>query len=136
MKTDRKALVGTFRGLAKSTLFAYTNIDQAINIHWDLYPESKPKGKTEDEARRELHYILKRRMQNWMRRPDDPDQRMGAQTLAEWKTNIETAAQTSKNPQLAAQLGDTSKLFTNELIDEVNAFDKAAVIKQAQAFKL
>jgi NitT/TauT family transport system substrate-binding protein len=136
LKTDRKALVGTFRGIAKSTLFAYTNLDQAINIHWDLYPESRPKGKSEDEARKELHYILQRRMQNWMRRPDDTDQRMGAQTAAEWKTNIDIAAETSKNPQLATQLGKVDNVFTNELIDEVNAFDKAAVIRQAQAFRL
>jgi NitT/TauT family transport system substrate-binding protein len=136
LKSDRKALVGVFRGIAKSTLFAYNNLDQAINIHWALYPESKPKGKTEDEARKELHYILQRRMQNWMRRPDDPDQRMGAQTAAEWKTNIDIAAATSKNPQLAAQLGNPGNVFSNELIDEVNAFDKAAVIQQAKSFKL
>ncbi|CAN5624985.1 ABC transporter substrate-binding protein [soil metagenome] len=136
LKEDRKALVGLFRGIAKSTLFANANLDQAINIHWALYPESKPKSKTEDEARKELQFILKDRKQNWMRRDNDADPRIGASSLAEWRANIDTAAETSKNPKLAAEIGDPNGVFTNELIDEVNDFDKAAVIRQAKEFKL
>jgi NitT/TauT family transport system substrate-binding protein len=136
LKEDRRNLVGLFRGIAKSTLFARTNLDQAINLHWDLYPESKPKGKTEDEARKEIQFILKDRKENWMRRPDDVDQRFGASSLSEWKANIDTASETSKNPKLAAEIGDPSGVFTNELIDEINAFDKAAVVRQAKEFRL
>jgi NitT/TauT family transport system substrate-binding protein len=61
---------------------------------------------------------------------------MGASSLAEWRTNIDTAAETSKNPQLAQELGDPNRLFSNELIDEINAFDKSAVIKLAREFRL
>jgi NitT/TauT family transport system substrate-binding protein len=70
-----------------------------------------------------------------MRRPDDPDQRMGASSLAEWTANIALAAESSKNPKLAEELGDASRLFTNELIDEINAFDKQSVVEMAKAFK-
>jgi NitT/TauT family transport system substrate-binding protein len=136
MKEDRKSLVGLFRGMAKSTLFANANLDQAINIHWALYPESRPKSKTEDEARKELQFILKDRKENWMRRADDTDRRIGASSVAEWKSNVDTAAETSKNPRLAAEIGDVNTVFTNDLIDEVNDFDKAAVIRQAREFKL
>jgi NitT/TauT family transport system substrate-binding protein len=136
LKEDRKSLVGLFRGIAKSTLFAHANLDQAINIHWELYPESKPKSKSEEEARKELQFILKDRKENWMRRADDADKRIGASSLAEWKANIETAAETSKNPKLAAEIGDANIVFTNELIDEINDFDKAAVIQQARDFRI
>jgi NitT/TauT family transport system substrate-binding protein len=136
LKEDRKTLVGVFRGIAKTTLFAHTNLDQAINLHWAVYPESKPKAKTEDEARKEIHFILKDRMNNWMPQPGDADQRFGPSTLAEWKANIDMAAETSRNPALAAQIGDPNRIFSNELIDEINAFDKAAVIQQAQGFRL
>ena len=101
-----------------------------------MYPESKPKGRTEDEARKELAFILKDRKNSWMRRADDPDQRMGASSLAEWNSNIEMAAESSKNPKLAEELGDPNRLFTNDLIDEINAFDKQAVIRMAKDFKL
>ena len=136
VKDERKALVALFRGIAKSTLFAHSNLDAAIDLHWAVYPESRPKGRSEDEARKELAFILKDRKESWMRRPDDPDQRMGAMTLAEWKANIDMTAESSKNPKLADELGDPSRLFTNELIDEINAFDKQAVMQAARAFKL
>lgn len=136
VKEERKALVALFRGIAKSTLFAHHNLEAAIDMHWAVYPESRPKGRSEDDARKELAFILKDRKNSWMRRPDDADQRIGAMTLAEWKTNIEMTIETSKNAKLADELGDPNRLFTNELIDEINAFDKQAVIQMAKAFKL
>jgi len=135
LKDERKNLVALFRGIAKSTIFSNANLDAGIDLHWSVYPESKPKGRTEDEARKELAFILKDRKNSWMRRPDDPDQRMGAMSLAEWKANIEMAAESSKNPKLAEELGDPNRLFSNELIDEINAFDKQAVVDMAKSFK-
>jgi NitT/TauT family transport system substrate-binding protein len=135
LKEERRSLVALFRGIARSTLFAYANLDAAIDLHWAVYPESRPKGRSEEEARKELNFILKDRRNNWMRRPDDPDQRMGASTLDEWRANIETAAEATKNPKLADELGDANRLFTNELIDEINAFDKAAVLRMAKEFR-
>lgn len=89
LKDERKALVAWFQGIAKSTLFSQANLDAAIDLHWAVYPESRPKGRSEEEARKELHFI-----------------------------------------------GDVNRLFTNELIDDINAFDKQAVIKAAKAFRL
>ena len=135
LKTERKSLVALFRGMAKSTIFANANLDAAIDLHWAVYPESRPKGRSEDEARKELAFILKDRKNSWMRRPEDPDQRMGASSLAEWTANIAMAAESSKNPRLAQELGDPNRLFTNELIDEINDFDKQAVVRMAREFK-
>ena len=136
LKEERKSLVALFRGIAKSTIFAHNNLDAGIDLHWAVYPESRPKGRSEEEARKELAFILKDRKNSWMRRPDDPDQRIGASSLAEWKVNIEMTAESSRNPKLAEELGDPNRLFTNELIDEINAFDKQAVVAMAKAFKL
>jgi len=134
LKDDRKAYVGLFRGMAKSTLFAHSNLDAAIDAHWAVYPETKPKGKTEEEGRKEMKFILKDRKENWMRRPDDPDQRFGPSSLDEWKAHLAVAAETSKNPELPKQV-DVRRVFSNELIDEVNAFDRKAVVQLAQSFK-
>ncbi|MGJ7533142.1 MULTISPECIES: ABC transporter substrate-binding protein [unclassified Variovorax] len=136
LKEERKALVALFRGIAKSTIFAHNNLDAGIDLHWAVYPESRPKGRSEEEVRKELAFVLKDRKNSWMRRPDDPDQRIGASSLAEWKANIEMTAESSKNPKLAEELGDPNRLFTNELIDEINAFDKQAVVEMAKAFRL
>lgn len=136
LKEERKAVVALFQGIAKSTLFSHANLDAAIDLHWATYPESRPKGRSTEEARKELNFILKDRKNSWMRRADDPDPRMGASSLAEWRTNIEMAAESSKNAKLAQELGDPNRLFTNELIDDINAFDKQAVIQMAMDFKL
>ena len=134
MKDDRKAYVGFFRALAKSTLFAHTNLDAAIDAHWAVYPESRPKGKTEDEARKEMHFILKDRKENWMRRTDDSDQRFGPSKPSEWQAQLATATEISKNPELPKQV-NLDRAYSNELIDEINAFDRAAVIQLAHSFK-
>ena len=136
LKDNKKQVAAFCRAAAKSTLFAYTNLTQAIHIHWQLYPDSKPKGKSEDEARKEIETILGQRKNNWIRWPDDTEQRMGASTAAEWKGMIETTARSTNNPQLAQQVGDVGNIFTNELVDEINAFDRAAVIKQAQELRV
>ena len=136
LSAQRKAYVGLFRAVAKSTLFARTKLDQAIRIHWDLYPESKPKSKTLDEGLVEFRTILARRKDNWMRREDDPDQRMGAIDPADVKANLAIASEIAKDPNLAAKIGDVNRLFTNEIINEVNDFDRKAIVKQAQEFRL
>ncbi|MDH6590329.1 NitT/TauT family transport system substrate-binding protein [Variovorax sp. TBS-050B] len=136
LKEDRKSLVALFQGIAKSTIFSNANLEAAIDLHWAVYPESRPKGRSPEEARRELAFILKDRRNSWMRRPDDPDQRMGASSPAEWKANIEMTAESTRNPKLAEELGDPGRLFTNELIDDINAFDKQAVVQMAREFRL
>jgi NitT/TauT family transport system substrate-binding protein len=136
LKDNRKQVVAFCRAAAKSTLFAYTNLAQAINIHWQLYPDSRPKGKSEDESRKEIEIILSQRKNNWIRWPDDPDQRFGASTTAEWRSMIDITAKSTNNPQLPQQIGDPANVFTNELVDEINTFDRAAVVRQAQEFRL
>lgn len=136
LKDNRKQVAGFCRAMAKSTLFAHTNLEQALNIHWALYPDSKPAGKSLDDSRKEIGIILGQRKNNWIRWPDDADQRWGASTSAEWKTLIEVTAKAANMPQLPQQIGDVSNVFTNELIDEINNFDKAAVLQQARSFRL
>jgi len=130
----RRELVGFLRALAKSTLTAHANPTQAIYAHWAQYPESKPKSKDEKDAASEMLFLLGRRLENMMRDPADKDHRMGATNLEAWKGFIDMASEVSSDPDLARKLGDPHKLFTNELIDEVNDFDKAAIVKRAQEF--
>lgn len=134
LAAKRKELVGFFRAMAKSTLTAHANPTQAIYAHWAQYPESKPKSKDEKGAVTEMLFLLQRRLDNMMRDPADKDQRMGATSLDAWKGFIDMASQVSSDPDLGKKLGDPQKLFTNELIDEVNDFDKAAIVKRAMDF--
>jgi len=75
-------------------------------------------------------------MDHWMPRPDNPDQRMGSTTVEDWNALIAMTAETVGDPQLATKIGDPQRLFTTDMIDEINAFDKEAIIREAKAFKL
>jgi NitT/TauT family transport system substrate-binding protein len=134
LKQDRQRYVGLFRGMAKSTVFAAANLELAVRMHWSLYPESKPKGKTEDEALREAIFVLKSRADKWFAGPWQEDKRMGASTLEEWQAQIRYTALQDK--EVAAKVTDASALFTNDLIDEINQFDRASIERQARSMTL
>jgi NitT/TauT family transport system substrate-binding protein len=136
LKENRKEVVGLLRATAKSILFAYHNLTAAIKIHWMLYPESLPKSRSEAEALEEMLAILKDRRDHWMRRPDDPEQRFGATSPDDWDRAKKTAIAFSDLPGLDGKLANHSTFYTNELIDEINEFDREAVIKQAKTFKI
>ena len=129
LKANRDPYVGLFRGMAKSTLFLANNTDAGIRLHWDLYPESKPKGLSEDEALKNTHILLASRAPKWFPRPDNPDQRFGATSAAEWASMATYTRTEGKIPDLAA-------LYTNDLIADVNHFDPTVIVAQAKDIKL
>jgi NitT/TauT family transport system substrate-binding protein len=71
-----------------------------------------------------------------MRRPDDPEQRFGATSQDDWNSAKKIALAFSDLPGLDKRLADHGAFYTNELIDEINDFDREAVIKQAKEFKI
>lgn len=118
-----------FRGLAKSTVFAYNNIDLAIELHWEIYPESIPKGLSREEAHRDARRILDARYEKWMPGSWQDDQRMGAMTQQEWEAQVGFAG-------LEDQISDVTPIFTRDLLDQINDFDAEAIADQAKSMKI
>ena len=58
---NRKTVVGFLRGLAKGSLFFYTNPEAALAAHWVLYPESMPKGMSRAKATERMIKVLEAR---------------------------------------------------------------------------
>ncbi|MCC7346685.1 MAG: ABC transporter substrate-binding protein [Variibacter sp.] len=127
LKKNRAMFVGFFRAMAKSTVFAFTNPDAAIRLHWEVYPETKPKGKTDKEAHAEARMIVDSRKDKWFAPPWDPDKRLGAMNKAGWEAYVDFAG-------LKGKVADVTPAFTNDLLDEVNAFDKAAIEAKARSW--
>lgn len=125
----RELYVGFFRAMAKSTVFAYANPDLAIKLHWDIYPETKPKGKTDQEAFTEARKVVDSRKDKWFAGAWQTDKRFGGQTLDEWQAQVHFAG-------LDGQVNDLNKVFTTEILDEVNKFDRAAIEAKAKAMKI
>ena len=125
----RELYVGFFRAMAKSTVFAYANPDLAIKLHWDIYPETKPKGKTDQEAFTEARKVVDSRKDKWFAGAWQTDKRFGGQTLEEWQAQVHFAG-------LDGQVNDLNKVFTTEILDEVNKFDRTAIEAKAKAMKI
>jgi NitT/TauT family transport system substrate-binding protein len=126
---NRDLYVRFFRAMAKSTVFAYANVDLSIKLHWELYPESKPKGKTEQEAFAEARKILESRKDKWFAAPWQTDKRFGAMTREEWEAQVAFAG-------LEGQVKDVGPVFTTELLDEINKFDRRPIEDKARSMNI
>lgn len=117
-----------FRAMAKSTVFAYADSKLSTKLHWDIYPESKPKGKTDEQAMADALKIVNARRDKWMPAPYQSDKRFGAMSEDEWKAQVEFM-------QLQDQIKDVKPIFTTEIIDPVNDFDREAVLAKVKALQ-
>ncbi len=125
---NRDTVVGFLRGLAKGSLFFYTNPEAALKAHWVLYPESKPKGMSDAEATALMIKVLKARAPKL--RPDDEKiDQFGAHHDGEWSEYVKFVGLDKKLTK-----AQVKSLYTNDLIKEVNNFDRNEVIQRAKNF--
>ncbi len=129
MKTNRKEICAYVRGIAKGVEFTFENQEAAIRIHWKIYPESKPKGRSEEEALEFSLAVLRSRMSKW-----DPSDELvkkhGAYSHEEWMKIVELMGLKDKLTDAMVQ-----SLYTNEVVDCANDFDPQEVREQARNYR-
>jgi NitT/TauT family transport system substrate-binding protein len=128
--TSRKAAVALGRGYARGQVFAIANPEAAIRILWEVYPQTKSTGKDEATALRDDLITLGARAKNWRYEP------VGGKR---WGDNVEANYQAYldwllKQGVIKAKT-DAKDLVTNDLLDEIDNFDEAAVVAEAKAYK-
>ena len=128
LANNRETVVGFLRGLAKGSLFFYTNPEAALKIHWVLYPESKPKGMSDEKAAALMIKVLRARAPK-LRLDDEKIDKFGAHHDGEWREYVKFVGLDKKLSE-----AQVKALYTNELIDEVNNFDRGEVIRRAKNF--
>ncbi len=117
------------RALAKATLFALTNPEEAIRLMWKHYPDSAPRpGEDADRVLKRELAALKVRLAGH-RIDAAPDRRWGAISegeMAEWQNFLLStkAIETRREPAI---------YFSNALVPRFNEFDADAVRAQARA---
>ncbi len=122
---ENRALAARFlRAVYKGVVFTVHNPEAAVRIHAALYPESKPKGKTEDEATREMVRVVEARMDKW-RVDDMPVKKFGYGYKDRWEAY-------ARFEGISDKVGDVTRFYTNDLIDEANNFRQENVIRQAK----
>jgi len=123
-------LVGFARGVAKATVFALANPEAAVRIHWKVYPETKPQTGDEAKALKDALNVFNARFM--LQRVDNrPDPRFGIGTLAQW----EKLKSIFKDQKVIEGTVPAADLYSAALVDQINKFDRAAIVAQAKAYK-
>ena len=123
-------LIGFARGIAKATVFGLANPEAAVRIHWKMYPQTKPQTGDEAQALKDALNIFNSRFM--LQRVDNrPDPRFGIGTPVQW----EKLQSIFKEQKFIEGTVPAADLYTAALIDQINKFDRAAIVAQAKAYK-
>ncbi len=130
LKDNRQQAVALGRGYAMGTVFAMANPEAAIRILWEVYPQTKATGKDEATALRDDLLTLEARARNWRYEPVDGKR---------WGDNVEANYQSYMEWLLAQgvikEKTSAADIITNDLLDDINKFDAAAIVAEAKAYK-
>jgi NitT/TauT family transport system substrate-binding protein len=122
-------VVKLLRGLAKSTIFGLTNPEAAIRLHWKLYPQTKPQqGASPAETMQASMKVFEARFNGLQLSGTN---KYGESLPAQWAK----AVADGKEQNIVPADFDPKSAWTNQFIDEVNKFDRQAVIVQAKSWK-
>jgi NitT/TauT family transport system substrate-binding protein len=130
VRKDRAAAVALTKGYAMGTVFAIANPEAAVKILYDVYPQTKPTGKTEEQALRDDVKTLLARAEHWKLEAGGV-KRWGESSIKDFDAYEDFLVRW----KVIKEKVPATDIVTNELIDEVNRFDAAAVAAEAKAWK-
>jgi NitT/TauT family transport system substrate-binding protein len=130
IKTRPKMLIGFARALSKGLDFTLANPEAAILITWSLYPEAKPNEPDPQKRIAQGLAILNSKIPGW----NSPD--TGGKHGLFVAKNWDILGNFLLREKQISKLVPTSRMFTNELIDEINRYDKSTVLADAKNFDL
>jgi len=130
IKSHRAEAVALAQGYAKGTIFAINNPEAAIRILWEVFPQTKATGKDEATALKDDINTLEARAANW-RLEKSGVKRWGENVMANYQAYLDFLLKQGvlKEPIKAEDI------VTNDLIDDVNKFDAAAIAEEARSYK-
>lgn len=124
LESNREQAVGFARAVAKATVFALANPEAAADLYLKMYPTSAGAGSRDDQIQ-DIVTSVRYRAERWLPY-EDPD-RLGYIQPSEWENELEFAG-------VADRVTDPTQFYTNDLIDEINDFDKAQVEREAEEY--
>jgi NitT/TauT family transport system substrate-binding protein len=106
------------------------NPEAAVKILYEVYPQTKPTGKTEEQGLKDDIKTLLARAEHWKLEAGGV-KRWGESSLKDFDAYQDFLVRWKV---IEAKVPVTD-LVTNELIDEVNRFDPARIAAEAKAYK-
>lgn len=130
LATRRKDAIAVAKGYAMGSVFAIANPEAAVRMFWEMYPQARSLSKDEATALKDDVNVLSARIRNW---------KLEAGGATKWGESVVANYQAYLDWLLKAgalkEKANASDLVTNDLIDEINMFDVAAVQKLAKDWK-
>ena len=130
VKANPAATAKMAQGIAKGALFTLTNPEAAVRIHWQKYPSSKPTNISEEQALKEAVHVLQARLEKY-RIQGREIPKWGAFTKGEWEATQNFFHDTG----LIGRKLDLSAYYTDQFVEQVNAFDQNEIIAKARSYK-
>lgn len=127
LAANKATVAKALRCIAQSTIYGLTNPEKTIRVHWQQYPSTKPEG-DEKIAMEKALLVFESRFSGY-----------STPKGVKWGENLESqwrgVARLMQAENLLPADFDVTASYTNELIDEINKFDAAAVAAAAKADK-
>jgi NitT/TauT family transport system substrate-binding protein len=130
LQEKRAQSIGLVRGYAMGTVFAMANPEAAVRIIWEVFPFTKPTGKSEADALRDDVKTLRARAENW-RLEAGGVRRWGESNVKEFDAYEDFLVRWN----VLKQKVPATDLVTNALLDEINDFDAAKITAEARAYR-
>jgi NitT/TauT family transport system substrate-binding protein len=130
LQKDRAQAVALGKGYAMGTVFAMANPEAAVKILYEVYPQTKPSGKSDEQALRDDVKTLLARAEHW-RLEAGGVKRWGESSIKDFDAYEDFLV---KWKVISARVPATD-LVTNDLIEDINRFDAAAIAAQAKAYR-
>jgi len=130
LQKDRAQAVALGKGYAMGTVFSIANPEGAVKILYEIYPYTKPSGKTDEQAIRDDVKTLLARAEHW-RLEAGGVKRWGESSVKDFDAYQDFLVKWKVIPAKVA----ANQMVTNDLIDEINRFDAAQVAAQAKTYR-
>lgn len=128
LRTRRAEAVALARGYAMGTVFTIANPEAAVRILYEVFPQTKPTGKDEATAISDDVKTIEARARHWRLQAGGVS-RWGESSVANYDAYIDFLVKWG----VIKQKVPASELVSNELIEDINKFDPAAIEAQARA---
>ncbi len=124
IKNDPNMLTGFGRALTQATLICQSAPEWCVKTAWKQYPQIKLKEGTDEEILAKSVMVLRAILKSQLPQGRADTVKFGSFEDASWKNlfNILHDGGELQNPSI-----DAATLYTNELVDPINAFDKSYV---------
>ncbi|MBI3507939.1 MAG: ABC transporter substrate-binding protein [Proteobacteria bacterium] len=121
---DAALLAGFGRSVCKASQFLIANPTAGAKAFLKMYPETAPRGSSEEDAVKAILQSISRRITLYS--PPYANTKMGAMREDEFRTEAEMNSLTIR---------DYSSVFTNALIGRINDFDAERVKSEAASYR-